>query len=148
MKKFNIKTYLRVLVAIIASLLITQFLIREVFLGYSPKIRPDLANNLIEKTLALFNKDTYVTFVENLKKKDSAKDTQINQSAALKELDSKPYVPTIIKGVYAKESTHAVLFEARINEVDWVSVPYTKKDGSIVMINIPVGTQPPSPGLF
>lgn len=112
----------------------SEFLTQDVFVANTPRVRPDLADHLVTQTMALINVDNYIAFFSGKKRNDN--------------LANAEYQPTIIKGVYAKETEDTSLMEVRVDEVDWTEVSYTKQDGTTEMIKIPAGTQPPPPGLF
>lgn len=132
MNKFHL--YTRITIALVAALVMAEFLMQDVFVAGTPRVRPDLADSLVRRTMALINIDNYVAFFRGDRGSDN--------------LASSDYQPTIIKGVYAKETEDISLMEVRVDEVDWVEVSYLKKDGTTEMIKIPAGTQPPPPGLF
>jgi len=131
MNKFHL--YTRMTIAIVGALVISEFLIQDVFVASTPRVRPDLADHFVTQTMALINVDNYIAFFSGKKNNN---------------LESSEYKPTIIKGVYAKETEDISLMEVRVDEVDWVQVPYTKKNGTTEMIKIPAGTDAPPPGLF
>lgn len=144
MNKFHI--YARITVALVAALLTSQLLVQEVFLGATPNVRPDVADRLVEKSLALINVDNYIAFFRG--KNNQSNTIAKNEEDAKNKLKSVGFQPTLVKGVYAKEIQNAALFEIRIPEVDWVPVSYTKADGEVIQLYIPRGEQPPPPGLF
>ena len=147
--KNKIDFYSRITIGLVLALLTSQLLVKEVFLGYTPRIRPDLADIVVEKTLTLVNIDNYLALFRG-------KPTELPQTGTIaktpaqakQELAKVPFKPTIVKGVYAKETADASLIEMRFSEVEWVKVKYQKKDGTIIDLNIPKGTQPPPAGMF
>ncbi|MBI4136812.1 hypothetical protein HY469_02005 [Candidatus Roizmanbacteria bacterium] len=144
----RIDLYSRVSVAIVLALLTSQLLVQEVFLGYSPRVRPDLADRLVETTLTLVNFDNYSNIFNRDSGTDYTKALASNENEAIEQLDHVPFQSTVIKGVYAKETGNAYMSRINVHEVDWVTVDYQRKDGSMIKLEIPRGTQPPPPGLF
>lgn len=142
----RIDLYSRISVAIVLAFLTSQLLVQEVFLAKSPNIRRDFSDRLVETTLALINVDNYIAFFRGegaFRDGDPSSPGQIQ-----KDLAEKPFQPTAIKGVYAKETDYAKETEIVYDEVEWIEIFYQKKDGSIEKIKIPNGTAPPPPGLF
>lgn len=147
--KSKIDFYSKITIALVAALLTSQLLVREVFLGYSPRIRPDIADVLVEKSLALINIDNYLAFFRG--KPSSLPETEQpakTAQQAKQELAQIPFKETLIKGVYAKETEDAVLTEVKFEEVDWIDVSYQRASGEVTTIRIPKGQTPPPPGLF
>ncbi|MCR4263215.1 MAG: hypothetical protein NUV98_00665 [Candidatus Roizmanbacteria bacterium] len=142
----RIDLYSRVSVAIVLAMLTSQLLVQEVFLGYSPRVRTDLADRVVETSLAMVNFDNYRTMFS----KNREAETAIAQSPeeALEQLAKVPYKKTLISGVYAKETGNAHLTRINVQEIDWVSVDYQKRDGTIITVEIPRGGQKPEPGLY
>jgi hypothetical protein len=138
--------YTRILVAFVGAILVSEFLVRDVFLGATPNVRPDLADRFVERTLALVNVDNYLA----LFRRGAATTNNIanNTPASGEQSVEEPLRPTLIRGVYAKETSTEVITEIHYEEVQWVDVDYTTKDGTVEKIKIPAGTQPPPPGLF
>lgn len=132
MDRFHLFT--RITIAIVGALVMSEFLIQDVFVASTPRVRPDLADHLVTETLALINVDNYMAFFSG-KTRDNS-------------IASKDFQPTIIRGVYAKEDSTTSAMQVRVDEVQWTQVPYIKKDGTTIMLKIPSGTQPPPPGLF
>ena len=142
----RIDLYSRVSVAIVLALLTSQLLVQEVFLGYSPRVRTDLADRVVETSLAMINFDNYRNFF----RRDSNIESTLaqNEAEAHDQLDKISFKPTVIKGVYARETENAVETRINIPEIDWIEIDYQKKDGSTVKVKIPRGTDTPPPGLF
>lgn len=148
----KIDFYARILIALVVALLSSELLAREVFVGSTPRVRPDLADSLVTKTLTLVNIDNLRNL---LRKAPSSPVAVLPKSGKIKtaeqakqELATMPFTPTGIKGVYAKDTEDAGMVEMRLEEVDWVTVFYEQKDGSIIQLRIPRGTNPPPSGLF
>lgn len=132
--------YTRILVAFVAAILASEFLVREVFISATPNVRHDLADRLVERSLALVNIDNYIAFFRG---QQGGPSTNI----ALQH-DPEPYRPTFIKGVYAKETETESITQVRYDEVEWIDIDYQRADGTVETIKIPRGTNPPPPGLF
>ena len=128
-------SFTKITIALVAALVTAEFLMQDVFVASTPRVRPDLADHLVEQTLALVNVDNYIAFFRG--------DNRVPDNIA-----SVSSQPTLIKGVYAKESEDTSVMEVKVNEVEWQDIQYTKKDGSTITLKIPAGTEPPPPGLF
>lgn len=142
--KNKIDFYSKITIAIVLALLTSQLLVKEVFLGYSPRIRSDLADVVMEKGLALINIDNYLALFKGKSGSNLAK----SEEEAKKELEKVSLKATLVKGVYAKETENAAFIEVNMNEVSWVEIPYQKASGETIMLRIPQGTKPPASGMF
>lgn len=128
--------YARLMAAIVAAILVSNLLVQDVFIGATPNVRTDFADRLVERSLAFINIDNYIAFFGG------------NRGSVDPDIAKVPYTPTLVRGVYAKETARTHLTEVRYDEVQWVEVPYVRKSGKTEMIKIPAGTTPPAPGLF
>lgn len=134
-----ITKYARIMVAILLAFLASEIMVKEVFLGYTPQVRPDLANRVVDSTLALVNIDSYRAWING-----ETRQERINRLA----LEQENYTNTITPGVYAKETSTASELYINVEEVEWVTIPYVKKNGETINLNIPAGVEPPPPGLL
>ena len=141
----RIDLYSRISVAIVLAFITSQLLVQEVFLAHSPNIRPDIADRVVETSLAFINIDNYIAFFKgnDFGPRDPSSPGNIQRNLAEQTLQ-----PTAIKGVYAKENEYARHTEIIHDEIDWIEIFYERKDGTIEKIRIPRGTEPPPPGLF
>lgn len=130
--------------ALLLAFAVSELLIREVYISYTPRVRPDLASHLKERAIALTKRSTYLALIGKEQRPEPLRLSPQEK----KELENKPYSPTFIKGIYAKETANASMVEIKHSEVHWVPISYTKKDGSVITLYIPEGTQPPEAGLF
>ncbi|MBI4129870.1 hypothetical protein HY468_00990 [Candidatus Roizmanbacteria bacterium] len=140
--------YSKILIALVLALLTSQLLVREVFLGYSPALRPDIADRFVETALALINVDNYLAFFRGRENQ-----TPLPLGAPTPTpniLDQLAAIPPrqIVKGVYAKETEDVAYTEIHYNEIEWVNYPYRRNDGTQVTIQVPRGQQAPPAGLF
>lgn len=141
----KIHIYSRISLAIVLAFLTSELLVQEVFLAETPRIRQDLADRVVNTSLAFVNIDNYRNLFQGqgFFQKDPNSPQSIRDSLA-----KTPLNPTAIKGVYAKETDNAEQIEIIYDEVDWVQMTYVKKDGTTEIIQIPAGTEPPPPGLY
>lgn len=137
-----IRIYSKVAVALVAAVLTSQLLVREVFLGYTPRVRTDLADRLVERSIALINLDRYPPFNRGTTR------PRIADTATLAEQFATLPARAIIPGVYAKEIEGASYTEIHFEQIDWVEIQYRRKNGMIETIKIPRGTAPPPEGIF
>lgn len=173
MKRVDI--YSKIVIALVLALLTSELLVKEVFLGYTPKVRPDLADVMVQKTLGLVNIDNYLalfrrkedtqianvppatnrppSFIPSIQTQPTtAPQIQIvtpqpPQQTIINELAQAP-LRQIVKGVYAKETEDATVTVIEENEIEWQTINYQRADGSVEQIEIPKGVAPPPPGLF
>lgn len=119
--------YSKILGALILTYFFSQFLSKEVFLGYSPRIRPFLGRYLIARAKEIYF--TKFSFFANL--------------FYQKPADKLEHIPfkEVAKGIYAKSEgnvTHTLIKE---NEVEWVEYNYIIK-GKKIKIKVPKGQKP------
>lgn len=138
-----IRIYSKVAVALVAAVLTSQLLVREVFLGYTPRVRADLADRLVERSIALINLDRYPLF--NRQREIQRLPADI---ASLTKQFAEMPARALVPGVYAKEVDGASYTEIHFEQVDWVEIEYRRKNGERETIKIPRGTAPPPEGLF
>jgi hypothetical protein len=140
MFKDKLQLYTRITIALVAAIITMEFLQQNVFVASTPRIRPDLADKLVEKSLALINVDSYISFF-----RDDSDEKKVKRL-----MDSVANVPKrqIVPGVYAAESEYGVYLEVNEKEINFNSLQYQKKDGSIITLEVPEGMEPPPPGLF
>lgn len=143
----RLEPYSKILIALVAALLTSQLLVREVFLGYSPTVRTDLADRLVERSLALVNIDRYLALFRGNQQPPGVPG-QITPVPSFRDRLAAIPPRQLVKGVYAKESDEGALTEVRFYEIEWEFVPYQKRDGTTVTIKVPKGQAPPPPGLF
>lgn len=139
--------YSKIFIALVLALLTSQLLVREVFLGYSPALRLDIADRFVETTLALVNVDNYLAFFRGRDETPLPPGVPTPTPGVFDRLAGVP-PRQIVKGVYAKETDEAAVTEIHYNEIEWVEYPYVRNDGTRVTIRVPKGQQPPPVGLF
>lgn len=145
-KDFFYKNF-KIVLVLILSFLISSFSIKNIFLANSPRIRPNLdkyflakINNAKENFLAMLN---FGIFKPKIDPNNLAKYSKEQINAYLKN-NLKP----ITKGIKAATLPGYSYNEYRLNEIEWVQIEYTLKDGRVLKINFPKGTTPPPKEIF
>lgn len=153
MSNFNYKKIFLLLFALGIAYFVSSFSIKNVFLANSPKIRPNLGgyflakiNNTKEKILAKlnFNFNLFPSF--NIPGSDRIATNQQNRQEIANALKSS--LKPITKGVSAASKDGYHYFEFTLNEIEWVEITYTLKNGEIVKIRYPKGTNPPPKEIY
>jgi hypothetical protein len=119
--------YIRIGIVILFSYLISHFLVTEVFLSFSPKIRPDIGPYLAVRI------DDIVTDVFG-KEGNKRSPTLAGMKARLKQLSP---------GVRASEIENISYTEIDLNEIKWKKISYKLADGRVVTLSIPEDEEPP-----
>lgn len=130
-KKYSL--YIRIGISVLIAYLISHFLVTEIFLGYTPEVRPDVGQyallrigDLVQDTRIALGGDT-----ENGQKKPSIESLQ----ARLRQ---------IAPGVRASERQNVSYTEFDLHNVKWKKATYTFADGRRVSIIIPAYEDAPS----
>jgi len=147
----NYKKYFIVFLALVVSYYIANFSINNLFLADSPKIRPNLdqyflakinttKNNVLAKLnfsflFPQFNLGSNNNFVANKNRKET-----INFL--------KSTLKPVAKGVNAASKDGYNYYEFKVNEIEWVMIEYTLKNGQTVKIKYPKGTNPPPKEIY
>lgn len=145
------KKYFIVFLGLIVSYYISIFFIKTIFLANSPKIRPNLGSYLAFKfkntTDNLLAKITinFPTFPkkQNLEIATTQSSTEQPMMNFLKG-SLKP----VAKGVSAASKDGYNYYEFKLNEIEWVMIEYTLKNGEIIKIRYPKGTNPPPKEIY
>lgn len=125
----------KILIAIVLSFFVSQFLLREVFVAHSPRIRPGVISYLTKK---------FSDSVGNLiARKQPAQPSDLDKISFLKN-----NLQPIAKGVYAKSEGGYSYMEYRLGEVEWVRIELTLSNGKKITVEYPKGTEPPPPQIF
>lgn len=151
MKKIDF--YSRIAIVLVLALLGSEFLVRQVFLGYSPRVRPDLADVVVEKSLALINLDNYRNLFRRNSTQNIASRPQVSSfdpaefqarlgkpvvipQTIMDEVKALPRIQ-IAKGVYAQESEKMTLTTINYDEIEWETITYTTKSGNSYRFRVP-----------
>jgi len=134
------KIFFKFFLAILISIAISNFLIKEVFIANSPIIRPNLGKYLSNKFLP---KDLFDKINKNNNNVEDIKNNNINENLVFSKIDKKNFVP-LSKGVYAnnfeKNARYVVISN---DQVDWVEYTF-EIEGKKVKIKIPKGQPTPT----
>jgi|GEM_PF-4288106 hypothetical protein len=127
------KLFVKVMLALVATLFTVQFLSKSVFLGNGPQIRPD-AGSAVTMVLSGFIDSVTIPLARLF---NASSTTSADQKLANSELKK------ITTGVYAKDAGNATYIELREGEVVWREYE-TTVDGKKVTVKIVDGTNAPS----
>lgn len=125
-------SYLKIGSSLLMAFFLSTLLIKDVFIGYSPTIRPDLAQYLGDKYL---NKNFYASLFQQ------------NNNSLSEEMLKRTLKP-ISKGVSASTFNNASYTQYTVNEVEWIAQSLTLSDGRVIKVSYPKGSSPPTAALF
>lgn len=124
----------------------SSFSINNIFLANSPKIRSNLPqymlakiNNTRENILAKLNFN--INFFPS-----SSQNNTITEKQTIDFL--KKSLKPVTKGVSAAYKDAYSYTEFKVDQIEWVKVTYTLKNGKTVTIQYPKGTKPPPKELY
>jgi hypothetical protein len=123
--------YVRIGISLLFAYLISHFLVTEIFLSYTPQIRPDLPQYAVLRI-----GDT----VEGVRTALTGEDAKSKPTIA----GLKSRLQQIAPGVRASERANATYTEVDLDNVAWKRVTYTLSDGRTITITIPENEQAPS----
>ena len=148
----NYKNLIKLFLILALTYFISSIFIKNIFLANSPKIRPNLGgyflakiNNTKEKILARlnFNFNLFPSF--NIPSSNNIVSNQ-NQRETVNFLKSS--LKPITKGVSAATKGNYSYTQFRLNEIEWVQITYTFKNGKTITIQYPKGTNPPPKEIY
>lgn len=119
------------------SFLISDMLIKHVFLANTPYIRPNLGTYIADKTSSIFGKKQN-SIASSLSPQDQS-------NLLYKATENIPY-KALGGGVYAKEYKDIKIIEYRSGEVVWVEYTFNV-DGKQAKVRVPKGQTPPPKSL-
>lgn len=125
------KFYLKIFFVFFLTYLITNFLIKEVFLANGLKVRPNLLSYLSTRVSDLIRIESN-RFISLFKKSPDIKE----------ELKDVPF-HMVTKGIYGKSRGNYSYTEVRLNETEWIEYTFNIK-GIEIKIKVPKGQNPPN----
>jgi len=134
MKYANKIMKIKIFLVLLFSFLFSSFLIKNVFIANSPKIRPYLGNYFAFKIKDLFKNFSNLAFY-GLSSRQATNTT-------IEKLKNKPPIP-IGKGVYARIDNKDALIEINLEGVDFIEYTFTI-NGKEVKIKVPKGEPTPN----
>jgi len=144
---FN-KKYLSILLALIVSYSVVKMSINNVFIANSPEIRQNLGTyllvkitNIKENVLAKLNLN--FSFFSN-----SSGSVANNQTREQMTNFLKANLKPVAKGVSAATKDQYNYIEFTMDKIEWVMIEYTLKNGKIIKIRYPKGTEPPPKEIY
>jgi len=129
------KNYFKFFLAIFSGILFSNFLIKNVFIANSPKIRPNLDKYFAKKFIP---KD----FNQKSEKKDADIIKAKNNALIFTQINKNNFVP-ISKGVYANYLEKGNYILIKENEVEWIMYTFNI-NGKEVKIKVPKGEPTPN----
>lgn len=166
MNNYNYKKYFSFFIALGVAYLLSGFSINNLFLAQSPSIRPNLdqyflakINNTKESILAKlrfnFTLPSFNLALNNTDTNSSSNSNwfQNNNSNSVSNREEKmnflkSTLKPITKGVSAASKDGYNYMEFKINEIEWIKVTYTLKNGKVITIQYPKGTNPPPKAIY
>ncbi len=147
----NPKHFSKIILVLFFSYLLSNFSIKNIFLADSPKVRQNLdqyflakINSAKDQILAKLNFNLKI--FPNFKQFDNnIAQNQINEQT-IKFL--KKSLQPVTKGVSAAKQDGYSYTEFRLNEIEWVEITYTLKNGQTITIQYPKGTEPPPQAIY
>jgi hypothetical protein len=142
-QKFNF--YIRIVLILLIAFLLSKSLSNNIFLADSPKIRPNLDTYFLAKINT--TKDNILAklnFNFSFPKNNFVANQSRNQTIEFLKNNLHP----ITKGVSAATRDNYSYTEYKVNEIEWVRVTYTLKNGKTINIEYPKGTNPPPQGIY
>jgi hypothetical protein len=142
--------YVKLVFVFGVAYLISNFSIKNVFLGNSPRINPYAGQNMIAKATNLWSKTTSLIAFKNPFTNSSSTGFQnggLNQASTSISSDVAEALNTplskVSQGVYAGEKNDVKVFEVRIGEIEYLEYTFNIK-GKEIKIKVPKGQDPPS----
>ncbi len=123
--------WIKIITGIFLSYLISVFLLKEIFIADSPRIRQDVGSYLAKRITGFFS--SRYNFVASL---------FYTNKDPKKELENIPF-QNIAKGIYAKSKGNMSYTYVKLNEVEWVEYRFYIK-GKEIKIHVPKEQIPPS----
>jgi len=131
---------IKILLVLLFSFLFSSFLIKNVFIANSPKIKPYLGNYFAFKIKDLFKNFSNLAFYGLSSR--HASNTIIEKTLIVEKLKNKPPIP-IGKGVYARTDNKNALIEINLEGVDFIEYTFTI-NGKEIKIKVPKGESTPN----
>jgi hypothetical protein len=130
------KNFFKFFLAIFLSIIFSNFLIKNVFIANSPKIRPNLDYYLAQK---FFPKDLF----NKISKRNNVNNAQFqNKGLIFSQINKNNFIP-INKGVYATDLKKGNYILIKENEVEWVIYTFSI-NGKEIKIKVPKGEPTPN----
>jgi hypothetical protein len=123
--------YVRIGISLLFAYLISHFLVTEIFLSYTPQVRPDLPQYAVLRI-----GDT----VEGVRTAFTGEDTK--SKPTITALRSR--LRQIAPGVRASERANIVYTAVDLEKIAWKRVTYTLSNGRTITITIPKDEEEPS----
>ncbi len=160
----NKQFYIKLIVSMVASFLISQILINEVFIAKSSRIRPRLDQYLFSKvsngakTIASLGSAFTIKNPFNWKTSQTSMPIQtgnqsgqffdqINPNDSPKNLLKDIPLNNVAKGIYRKENAHVNYLLIKEKDVDWINYEL-ESNGKKISVQMPRGDEQPTQGLF
>lgn len=155
----------KIFFVLLISFFVSNLMIGNVFLADTPRVRPNLDQYFIAKIVS--TKDNFLakfSFDFSLPKFNLALNGSNSDSGSTSNWFSnnnsgtgtrqakmdflKSTLKPITKGVSAASKDGYNYIEFRMNEIEWVRITYTLKNGKVVNIQYPKGTNPPPQAIY
>ena len=131
---------IKIFLVLLFSFLFSSFLIKNVFIANSPKVRPYLNDYFAFKIKDLFKNFSNLAFYGLSSR--HATNTIIEKTPTIEGVKNKPLIP-IGKGVYARTDNKNALIEINLEGVDFIEYTFTI-NGKEIKIKVPKGESTPN----
>ena len=125
---------IKIFLVLLFSFLFSSFLIKNVFIANSPKIRPYLGDYFAFKIKDLFKNFPNLAFYRS--------SSNYDRNNTIEKLKKKPLIP-IGKGVYARTDNKNALIEINLEGVEFVEYTFNI-NGNQVKVKVPKGEMIPN----
>lgn len=137
--------YFKIVGAMVISFILSHVFIKEIFIGFSPRIRPNLPDYLAKKisTPLLFLSSVVSDGIRSITKKNTnVSSLEGSPQVLVQSLQDLPF-NTIQKGVYGKEDGQITYILIKEKEVNWQEYNVSI-NGKNIKILVPKGEEQPS----
>jgi len=151
MNNFNYKRYFLFFIALGVAYLLSNFSIKNLFLANSPKMRSNLDQYFLAKIInTKENILAKLRFNISLPKFNLASNNNIvSEPVRQQKMDLlKMALSPVTKGIRAASKDGYSYTEIKLNEIEWVKITYTLKNGKTINVQYPKGTNPPPQGIY
>jgi hypothetical protein len=158
----NYKNLIKLLLVLVLAFLVSSFVVKNVFLADTPKIRPNLGgylmakiNSVKENMLAKLNFNFVPSSQPQVPVNEPPANTVAeNQTNQTSQTDNgivnvlKESLKPVTQGVSAAEKDGYSYTEFKLDEIEWVQITYTLNNGKQITIQYPKGTEPPPKEIY
>jgi hypothetical protein len=123
------KKYLLIFTVFLISFILSNLLIKNVFLANTPKVNPFFISNITGKI-----KNQYIAFFDSFDNK--------NADSGKTNRNTETIFESISQGVYAAQTENGTVVKVVSEEIDWTEYAFNL-NGKEIKIKVPKGQSPP-----